>query len=105
MKISPSVAGLDQSKGTTAANGERTASSSGASGGASASQGDTIHLSALSSQLQALEASLTSGGEFDRTKVEAIKDAIREGRLTVNPEVVADKMLASALAMLGKDAG
>ncbi|HZQ62042.1 MAG TPA: flagellar biosynthesis anti-sigma factor FlgM [Casimicrobiaceae bacterium] len=102
MKINPSVAGLDQGKNTASANGERNATGA-ASPSASPSQGDTIHLSALSSQLQALEASLATGGEFDRTKVEAIKDAIREGRLTVNPEVVADKMLASAMAMLGKD--
>ena len=102
MTINPPVAGLDQGKSTSGTNGERTATGA-ASPSASLSQGDTIHLSALSSQLQALEASLATGGEFDRTKVEAIKEAIREGRLTVNPEVVADKMLASALAMLGKD--
>jgi len=102
MKINPSVAGLGQGKGTTATNGERPANGT-ASPSASTSQGDTIHLSALSSQLQALEASLATGGEFDRTKVDAIKEAIRDGRLTVNPEVVADKMLASALALIGKD--
>ena len=104
MKVNPSVASLDQGKGTTSTTGERSATGAAASPSTTPSQGDTIHLSALSSQLQALEQSLATGGEFDRTKVEAIKEAIREGRLTVNPEVVADKMLASALAMLGKDA-
>src|SRR2546423_5604398 len=102
MKINPSVAGLDQGKSTTATSGERSANGA-ASSNAPPAQGDTIHLSALSSQLQALEATLATGGEFDRIKVEAIKEAIREGRLTVNPGVVADKMLASALALLAKD--
>lgn len=102
MKINPSVGRLDQGKSTNATQGER--SPGGASSTTNApAQGDTIHLSALSSQLQALEASLATGGEFDRTKVDAIKEAIRDGRLTVNPEAVADKMLASALAMLVKD--
>lgn len=101
MKINPSLPGLDQTKSTGAANGERSAkgTSSASAGGA---QADTIQLSALSAQLQALEATLSTGPEFDRSKVEAIKQAIRDGTLTVNPEVIADKMLASTLALLGK---
>ena len=101
MKINPSLPGLDQSK-STGASGDRSAkgASSASAGGP---QPDTIQLSALSAQLQALEATLSTGGaEFDRSKVEAIKQAIREGTLTVNPEVIADKMLASTLALLGK---
>ena len=104
MKINPSLPGLDQGKATTGTNGDRGASGPSATGSGPA-QGDTIHISALSAQLQALEATLSTGGEFDRTKVDAIKEAIRDGRLTVNADVVADKMLASTLAMLGKDNG
>lgn len=101
MKIDPSLGGLPAGKSETAAAGERT-SAKAASTAKSPPQVDTIQLSALSTQLQALEATLGSGGEFDRTKVEAIKSAIREGRLTVNPEVVADRMLAHTLAMIAK---
>ena len=61
-------------------------------------------LSALSAH-HALEPRLSSRGEFDCTKVEAVKEAIREGRLRVNADVVADKMLASALAIIGKVEG
>ena len=100
MKINPSVPGLDQSKSAGAASGER--STKGASSAPGTPQPDTIQLSALSAQLQALEATLSTGAEFDRNKVEAIKQAIRDGTLTVNPEVVADKMLASTIALLGK---
>ena len=104
MKINPSLPGLDQGKATTGPAGDRGASGTSATGSGPA-QGDTIHISALSAQLQALEATLSTGGEFDRTKVDAIKEAIRDGRLTVNADVVADKMLASTLAIIGKDKG
>ncbi|MEP7205993.1 MAG: flagellar biosynthesis anti-sigma factor FlgM [Casimicrobiaceae bacterium] len=102
MKINPSVTGLDQGNRTAATTGDRPAQAPQAGAKGPTAKGDTIHLSALSSQLQALDAS-AQGAEFDRAKVEAIKDAIREGRLTVNPDVVADKMLAAALAMMKKD--
>ena len=101
MKINPSVAGLDQGKSTGAASGDRSTKAAAPSG-AGSPQADTIQLSALSAQLHALEATLSTGAEFDRNKVEAIKQAIRDGTLTVNPEVVADRMLAGTLALLGK---
>ncbi len=104
MKINPSVTGLDQGNRTAGTTGERPANGAQTGASAPASQGDTIHLSALSAKLQALQAG-ASGAEFDRSKVEAIKQAIREGRLTVTPEVVADRMLAAALAMMKKDGG
>lgn len=102
MKINPSVGGLDESKAT--GNAPARPGSNGTAGPAAAAAGDTIHLSALSAQLSALGQSLAAGSEFDRAKVEAIKEAIRDGRLTVNADVVAERMLATALAMLRKDA-
>ena len=66
--------------------------------------GDRVDLSPLSTQIAALESSLAAEPGFDRARVEAIKQAIVDGRLTVNAEVVADKMIASALAMLGRSA-
>ena len=66
---------------------------------------DSVRLSTLSTQMHALETSLAAGGEFDRTRVEAIKQAIRDGKLSVNADVIADRMLASDLALLtGKSA-
>ena len=66
--------------------------------------GDRVDLSPLSTQIAALESSLAAEPGFDRARVEAIKQAIVDGRLTVNAEVVADKMIASALAMLDRSA-
>lgn len=51
-----------------------------------------------SSQLQAL-----SGGEsqpMDSAKVEAIKQAIAEGRFKINPEKIADGLLSSVKELL-----
>jgi len=66
------------------------------------SGGDRVDLSPLSTQIAALESSLAAEPGFDRTRVEAIKQAIVDGRLTVSADVVADKMIASALAMLDR---
>lgn len=61
---------------------------------------DRVELSALSTQIAALESSLVAEPGFDRAKVESIKHAILEGRLGVDADVVADKMIASALAVM-----
>ncbi|MBI3053265.1 MAG: flagellar biosynthesis anti-sigma factor FlgM [Betaproteobacteria bacterium] len=58
-----------------------------------ASPADNVHLSPLSSQLQAIESDLAHGGVVDRARVEEIKQAISDGRFKVNPEVIADRLL------------
>ena len=63
---------------------------------------DRVELSPLSAQIAALESRLAAEPVFDRARVEAIKQAIAEGRLSVNADVVADKMIASSLAMLDR---
>jgi negative regulator of flagellin synthesis FlgM len=102
MKINPSVTGLDQGTRASGTGTDRPANGTKAAG-KGAAEADSIQLSALSAQLHALGTSDASGVEFDRAKVEAIKEAIREGRLTVDPEVVADRMLAMAMALMRKD--
>jgi len=65
--------------------------------------GTTVNLSTLSSQLHTLESSLAQGTQgFDAKRVESIKDAIRSGSFKVNPEAVADKLIASVREMIGK---
>ena len=63
---------------------------------------DTIRISDLSSQLAALESRISSGGAFDASRVENIKNAMREGRFKVNAEAVADKLLDSVRELLRK---
>ena len=54
-----------------------------------------VDMATLSSQLQALESSLENVQVVDTARVEAIKQAISEGRFRVNPDVVADRLLAA----------
>jgi flagellar biosynthesis anti-sigma factor FlgM len=54
-----------------------------------------VRLSELSAQL----ASAVPGPDFDHAKVEVIKQAIADGKLQVNAENVADRLIANALAL------
>lgn len=65
-----------------------------AKGRASSSE-DKVEIGSLSSQLQALESSLEHVQVVDTARVEAIKQAISEGRFRVNPDVVADRLLTT----------
>lgn len=69
---------------------------------APAAGSDTIRISDLSNQLAAMESRIATGGAFDSARVEEIRDAMREGRFKVNPEVVADKLLDSVRELLRK---
>lgn len=66
-------------------------------GGAAAS---TVQTSALSSQMQVLQGQITETSAFDAKKVEAIKLAIANGEFKVNPEKVADGLLATVRELL-----
>jgi len=67
-------------------------------------EGTSVQLSGtaggLGGTLAALQAELSASPEFDGARVEAIKQAIREGQLRVNPEAIADKLLASVGELL-----
>lgn len=53
-----------------------------------------------SSQLQALSGGTGESQPMDSAKVEAIKQAIAEGRFTINPEKIADGLLSSVKELL-----
>ena len=106
MKIPPpSIDVLQGGKASSAsAPGRANAPAAKAGAGTPSAQADSIHLSQLSTHLHELEATLVTGGEFDQAKVEQIKQAIRDGSLTVNAAVVADRMLAGLQDMFEKKA-
>ena len=56
-----------------------------------------VELSTTLSQL----AAGAGEGVFDTAKVQRISDAIRNGQFTVNPEAIADKLIANAQELLG----
>jgi len=65
-------------------------------------QGEQIRISPESGRLSALESQLAASPEFDSGKVDAIKQAIRDGKFTINPEKIADKLLSSVEEFLKK---
>jgi negative regulator of flagellin synthesis FlgM len=94
MKISSSPAVTTSSADNVA--GRPGAAKSAAQGASSqAGVGATVQLSELSAQL----VSSAAGPDFDHARVEAIKQAIADGKLSVNADVVADKLIANALAL------
>lgn len=59
-------------------------------------------------ELSSTAATLLSAGgapEFDAAKVAAISKAIDDGSYKVNPEAIADKLLANAQELLSKTSG
>jgi negative regulator of flagellin synthesis FlgM len=92
MKISssPGVTGS-----TDSVSGRPGAAKPAQSAAPQAGAGATVQLSELSAQL----VSSTAGPDFDHARVEAIKQAIADGKLSVNADVVADKLIANALAL------
>lgn len=55
---------------------------------------DQVSLSSMGAQIGA------AGTDFDQGKVDAIRQAIRDGRFTVNPQAIADRLIADAAALL-----
>ena len=96
MKISDSKS-LPQSLEKTAG---KPAARNGASDAVAPAAGEPIQLSAMSGQLSALETQLSASPAFDSAKVEAIKQAIRDGQFTINSGAIADKLLAGVQEFL-----
>ncbi len=72
--------------------------------GKSGSQ-DNVRITSLSSQLQAMENSMGNQPVVDSARVEAIKLAISEGRFKINPEVIADSLLATVKDLMQSQKG
>ncbi len=101
MKITPPI-NVVGSKPAASGTPERASGTTKGAATAASAQTDRVQLSSLSTQLHELESSLAASGEFDRARVDAIKQAIREGNLAIDPQAIADKMLAADLALVAK---
>lgn len=64
--------------------------------------GDTGSAKVELSTAASLMARAADDGAFDSRKVERIAAAIREGKFTVNPEAIADKLIVNAEELLGR---
>lgn len=58
---------------------------------------DQVDLSAAGAQIGALDGS----SDFDSAKVDAIRQAIRDGKFSVNAGAIADRLIADATSLLG----
>ncbi len=61
-----------------------------------------VDISSLSARLQVLSTEMTAEAPVDSARIAEIKQAIAEGRFSVNPERIADGLLASVRDMLGR---
>ena len=94
MKITSSLPSIGSAPGT---NVSRTGAASQKPAGAPAA--DRVDISTASARLH--EASAGSA-PVDAQRVAEIKQAISEGRFKINPERIADGLLASVSEMLGR---
>lgn len=102
MKIDSSI-----SKTIATPSGERKvahAPSAKTEGATQTRSSDEVSLSS-SSQLQAMGSGLSEGQPVDTAKVEAIKQAIAEGRFKINPEKIAERLLTSVQELLTNQKG
>jgi negative regulator of flagellin synthesis FlgM len=61
---------------------------------------DKVEITSVSAQLQQLEKVLSNQGVVDTARVDAVKQAISQGRFQIDSEVVADKLLTSVRDLL-----
>ena len=55
------------------------------------------------SSTAALQGQDAADGTFDAQKVQRLAQAIKDGKFEVNPEAIADKLIANAQELLGKN--
>lgn len=100
MKLNPSSAGpvrnIQDVSPAPSSDQDKTLKPSAAPG-APEPAASNLHLSALSAEVQQLRETLGVDADVDRDKIEAIKTAIREGRLEVDAKAISEKMLADLL--------
>ncbi|KMN35954.1 MULTISPECIES: flagellar biosynthesis anti-sigma factor FlgM [Chromobacterium] len=63
---------------------------------------DSVTINPLASRLSAVESKVGSDSGFDAGKVDAIKSAIAAGTFSVNPEKIADGLIASTKELLAR---
>ncbi|MEI7968422.1 MAG: flagellar biosynthesis anti-sigma factor FlgM [Betaproteobacteria bacterium] len=92
MKINSQVGPLTGIPGVQEVSGTKQPTAPQGPGKAS---GDPVAVSELGKQLQELEKQLNDVSVVDTARVDAIKQAISEGRFTVDSEVVADRLIST----------
>lgn len=63
---------------------------------------DSVSINPLASSISALSAQADTTPAFDAAKVDAIKNAIAAGTFSVNPDKIADSLIASTQELLNQ---
>jgi negative regulator of flagellin synthesis FlgM len=71
-------------------------------GAAADPSGSKVALSTAATALLRTENAAAASADFDGAKVERISNAISRGEFTVNPEAIADKLIANAQELLSR---
>lgn len=61
---------------------------------------DSVDINPVASQMAAAEQEIRERPAFDAEKVAAIKDAIAAGKFQINPEAIADSLIAVTRELL-----
>lgn len=101
MKIGP----LDPKPSATATPATAERKSPGVTGRNAAEPSAQVALSQQATALLNAEGTGAADGTFDTQKVERLAQAIRDGQFRVNPEAIADKLIANAQELLGRAGG
>lgn len=97
LHVQPGNAGASQRAGQAAS--ANTAATANATQG-TRSAGVAVTVSTLTRGLET--AARSSGADIDTQKVASVRAAIQDGTYVVNPEAIADKLLANAQEMLNR---
>ncbi len=100
MKIGQTAENLVSKQVGTAANGPKVTPGSASAVAAQAPQAAGVAVT-MSNMARGLEkaARTESSGDIDAKKVAAVKSAIEDGSFSINPEAIADKLMADAKEM------
>ena len=95
LKIDNSTKPVSQQSRVDKTSPKRGSAAAGKTAPKSTGAQDRVYIGPISAHLQSLESSLENVQVVDTARVEAIKQAITEGRFRVNPDVVADRLLTT----------
>lgn len=98
MKIDNSVKSVSPLGG-----GEARTRATGAPAQPAAPPGAQVQLSALAGQMERMEGLMAETPVVDGARVAQIRQAIAEGRFEINPEKIADGLIASVREMLERN--
>lgn len=87
----------------SASSREKSDKAEGSDSNSSNNASSSVNITSTTNRLQAMDAALAEVTIIDTAKVEQIRQAIAEGRFSVNPEAIADGLIRDSLnSMRGK---